>query len=207
MNDTTEHAQPRTSDPERIRALAHPLRLRLLDLLDEHGELTATECAQLTGEGVPACSFHLRMLAKYGYIEAGTRRGRDKPWRTAAASHGSFLPDLDDTASVRAVEALATLMVDREAERIRDWVGAVGSEDPAWVAAATIRKASFWATADELADLSRQIQSLTDRFADRWADPSARPPGARPARLFAVLNPDRHTAAAQPAPRRDGARS
>ena len=58
-----------------------PTRLELLDFLHEAGEATATECSRRLGESVASCSFHLRMLGKYGYIEPAERRGREKPWR------------------------------------------------------------------------------------------------------------------------------
>ncbi len=196
-----------TTDPERIRALTHPLRLVLLDLLNDEGEATATRCSELTGESVPSCSFHLRMLAKYGYVEAAERRGREKPWRLTARRQGAR-PDAGDPASVRAVEALATLTVEQESARIRDWLASAAAQpaqpaEPAQPAqpagpaepagrldAITVIRSSFWATDEELAQLSRELRALTDRFAERWADPSLRPPGARPARLFAVANPD-----------------
>ena len=77
-----EPGQVVATDPATIRALAHPLRLRILALLDDEGEVTATRCAEVTGESVASCSFHLRMLAKYGYVEAADRRGKERPWRS-----------------------------------------------------------------------------------------------------------------------------
>lgn len=67
-----------------LRALAHPLRLRLLGLLAAAGTLTSTEAARHTGENSANCSFHLRLLAKYGFVEqaAGPDR-RARPWRLA----------------------------------------------------------------------------------------------------------------------------
>ena len=84
------------SDPARIRALAHPLRLELLDHLRDAGEATATECAAQVGESVASCSFHLRMLAKYGFLERAERRGKEKPWRIAReAANLNSRPDPD----------------------------------------------------------------------------------------------------------------
>lgn len=177
------------ADPERIRALAHPLRLHLLDLLDDEGEATATRCAEVTGESVASCSFHLRILAKYGFIEPTVRRGREKPWRPVSRRR-SFRPDFDDPASLRAVGALAELTLHSEVERIRSWLATAQDESAAWRDGVALRKASFWATADELAQLRHDIEALAERFTDRWDDPSSRPEGSRPARLFAVLNPD-----------------
>jgi len=182
-------ADDRITDPERVRALAHPLRLALLDLLDDEGEATATRCAEVTGESVASCSFHLRILAKYGYIEPGERRGREKPWRPVNRRR-TFRPDYDDPASLRAVGALAELTVLGEAERIRNWLTTVPREPEPWHDAVTITRSAFWATAEEMAALRREIEALTDRFTGRWDDPSLRPDGSRPARLFAVLNPD-----------------
>ena len=179
----------RITDPTRIRALSHPLRLRLLDLLAEEGTATATRCAELTGESVASCSFHLRMLAKYGFIEPAERVGREKPWQLTARSR-DIRPDFDDPASVRAVEVMAGLYVEHEVERIRTWLATGPSESPDWVHASTITGSAFWATLEELAEVSRTLQSLTDRFEGRGTDPSLRPPDARPVRLFGVTSVD-----------------
>ncbi|MGH8776789.1 MAG: helix-turn-helix domain-containing protein [Jiangellaceae bacterium] len=179
----------RITDPQSIRALAHPLRLQLIDVLGEEPELTATRCAELTGESVASCSFHLRMLAKYGYVEPGERRGREKPWRLVS-SRQDMRPDVDDAASVRAVEALAAVVVEREAARTLGWLRRMPNEAPDWVDASTISRSSFWATAEELAEVSATLQAIAERFAGRWEKPGERPEGARPVRVFATAMPD-----------------
>jgi hypothetical protein len=65
-----------------LRGLAHPIRLQLLALLAGEGALTSTRASALTGETVANCSFHLRQLAKYGFVEPtdGDDR-RHHPWR------------------------------------------------------------------------------------------------------------------------------
>lgn len=186
----------RSTDPARIRALAHPLRLELLDLLGERGELTATECAEAVGDSVASCSFHLRTLEKYGYIERAEPRGREKPWRVVAGENRDARPDPSVPGSMFAVQELASLTVAREAERVRGYIASAAEEPDEWVQATTITTSSFWATAEELAELSEAVQRLTDRFAGRGGDPAARPDGARHARLFAAVHPD-----AEPAPR------
>lgn len=178
-----------TSDPERLRALAHPLRLRILTLLDDEGEVTATRCAEVTGESVASCSFHLRMLAKYGFVEAADRRGKERPWRAVGQGRQTrFDPDVPG--SLPAAGAVAALLLDQEADRVRDWLARSGSEAPEWLLASTLTTASFWATQEELADLAREVEGLTDRFAGRWDDPSLRPAGSRPARLLGIVNAD-----------------
>src|SRR6478735_6747999 len=106
-----------TSDPERMRALAHPLRLRLLSLLDDEGEATATRCAEVTGESVASCSFHLRMLAKYGFVEPAERRGREKPWRAVGQGRTTrFDPDVPG--SLVAAGEVAALQLDELARAV-----------------------------------------------------------------------------------------
>ncbi|WP_344621629.1 helix-turn-helix domain-containing protein, partial [Kitasatospora arboriphila] len=88
---TEEHPAPdvpptvQLSDPRALKAYAHPTRMALVGLLRREGPLTATRAAELIGESVASCSFHLRQLAKYGLVEeAGGGRGREKPWRATA---------------------------------------------------------------------------------------------------------------------------
>ena len=70
------------TDPKAMRAMAHPARLSLLEALAHHGQLTATEAAEHVGESPSNCSFHLRQLAKYGFVEeAEGGTGRQRPWR------------------------------------------------------------------------------------------------------------------------------
>lgn len=178
-----------TSDPERIRALAHPLRLELLEHLRSVGEATATECAGRVGESVASCSFHLRMLAKYGFIERAPSRGREKPWRLVGEGFDAR-PDPEVPGSLPAVRELGTLSVTREADRVLRFLSQVDREPEEWLQALTVTFQSFWVTAEELAELAEQLQSLTRRFDERTTDPALRPAGARPSRLFATLNPD-----------------
>ncbi len=177
------------SDPARLRALAHPIRVRLFDLLTDRVELTATECAELTGESPASCSFHLRMLEKYGYIERAASRGREKPWKLAAPGW-DMRPDPAQPGSLRAVWEIALLGLDAEWQRARDFFAHAEAEPDEWIQASTLTRSSFWATADELAQLSRDLQGITDRFAGRSADAALRPPGARLARMVALANPE-----------------
>ena len=74
------------TDPVALRALAHPLRLRLLQLLrDRRGPATGAELAQATGESTASVSYHLSVLHQHGFVEPDPEPGatkRHKPWRT-----------------------------------------------------------------------------------------------------------------------------
>ena len=173
--------------PERIRALAHPVRLEILDLLDRLGEATATECAHATGQTVANCSFHLRTLAKYGFVEEGERRGRERPWRPAPGGY-DLRPDVEVPEAVRASDELALLTIERESRRLHAYYSRAHAEPLRWRRAAAMIADTVWATPEELTALAEDIADMVAALADR--DPADRPEAARPARVLAVVNPE-----------------
>lgn len=180
------------SDPTRVRALAHPVRLDLLSFLDDVGEATATECAVHLGQTVANCSFHLRTLAKAGFIEPGEPRGRERPWR-AVARERTFTADPLDPASRRAVLELGEIAVRREADRYIDHLRHAdqsGAADPDLVPLTRSMSSAFWATPAETQELTDTLTALFDRFEGRSVDPALRPAGARLMRMFSAMNPD-----------------
>ena len=171
------------SQTDAIKAMTHPLRLRLLDLFGAGVELTATQCAARTGESVASCSFHLRQLEKYGHVERAEPHGKERPWR--AVSRGfSVRPDLADSESWPAAKAFGSMFVAEQFGRLQRWFADADRDDPDWIYASTQTHQEYWATRDELDDLSRRLEELTERFRGRSEDPSKRPPGARRAHLF-----------------------
>src|SRR4051812_4794986 len=100
----------RVSDTRALRALAHPLRVRLYEFVSREGTLTTTQASVLTGESTASCSFHLRQLAKYGFIEeAPGGRGRERPWRRTSAANqfGHVAADPDFAAAAELAGAIA----------------------------------------------------------------------------------------------------
>ena len=74
---------PEVTDPRALRALAHPIRLALLEALADAGTLTATQAGEAIGEIPASASFHLRQLEKYGHVEeagAGTGASARGSW-------------------------------------------------------------------------------------------------------------------------------
>jgi len=177
------------TDPERIRALAHPVRLELLEHLGDVEEATATESASAVGESVASCSFHLRMLAKYGYIEPAPRRGREKPWRLAERGH-DLRPSPEVSGSLRAVAELASLTVTREADRLQRFYAGADAEPDEWIQATTLTSGSTWLTAAEAARVSRALQEALAEFPARTADPASRPARSRRFRVLGSLAPE-----------------
>ncbi|WP_214409424.1 winged helix-turn-helix domain-containing protein [Sphaerisporangium fuscum] len=71
-------------DPQTLKAVAHPLRIRLLGALRVDGPATATELAARFGESSGSTSYHLRQLARYGFVEEDPeqRDARERRWRS-----------------------------------------------------------------------------------------------------------------------------
>ena len=57
------------TDSQTLRALTHPVRIALIEALLLGGAMTATEVGERISESPTTCSFHLRQLAKYGFVE------------------------------------------------------------------------------------------------------------------------------------------
>ena len=102
--------------PEQLKALGHPLRVRVLEMLGQEGEwqLTNRELAQRLGVDPGHLHFHVRMLLKAGLIElaANGKRGREKPYR-AVARVFRVAPELLASAGAQDVQAAMIDQVQR----------------------------------------------------------------------------------------------
>jgi DNA-binding transcriptional ArsR family regulator len=171
-----------------MRALAHPLRLQLLELIGREGALTATAAAELTGESVPSCSFHLRQLAKYGFIEGAPAAGpREKPWRLVSA--GYSWPTTDDgNASFATARALTGVFVQREFDALQHWLDRVPGETREWQEAAAIEQGLLYLDVEQLAWVRSELEDLIQRAAQASED--HRTAEARPVRIFTAAFPE-----------------
>jgi Helix-turn-helix domain len=190
LSAVTEEMPGRVTDPLALRALSHPLRWRLIELLRLEDSATATRCAQATGESVASCSYHLGILAKYGFVEpADPGRGREKPWRITNRRLSISTEGLDPEAAM-AAEIVNEVFLDHELGRMKEAFRRIDREPQAWRERSGVRSRTPYLTPDELAGMRQEIQAVLERYADREADPTARPRGSRPVRLvFATYLP------------------
>jgi DNA-binding transcriptional ArsR family regulator len=190
-NDSKSGARPTrqvVTDARAMRALAHPLRVALLDAMRRDGETTATRAADLLGESPGNMSWHLQTLAKYGFVEeTGEGRGRSRPWRVTSDSQ-TFETGLADPETATAGEALERTFLERAYSQMRDWWTRRLTYPVKWRRAAFMTDSVRYLTASELADVLVEIQAIHDRYADR-DDPAQRPKGALPVRLHAHGHP------------------
>jgi DNA-binding transcriptional ArsR family regulator len=169
-----------------MRALAHPVRIRLLEELTFRGPLTATQAADHVGESPSSCSFHLRTLAKYGFVEeAGGGTGRQRPWRVVSlGNRWRTGPDTEATTRT-AGEALAAQVRRRDQELFDDYRAHQDELPGEWADAAIHATFGSWLTAEELADIGERLIETWRPYLERLRDPSARPPGSRLVHMFA----------------------
>ena len=158
-----------------MRALAHPVRLALLEVLADASSLTATEAGELVGESPANASFHLRQLAKYGFVEeAEGGTGRRRPWRLKHL--GMRFSDVQpDPEAARAARALSDVMRERYLARAARAFQESRALPEEWRQGTQLNQMRFYLTAEELAELDAQmVDFLLARHADRRTH---RPPG------------------------------
>ncbi len=171
-------------DPRALRAIAHPVRLRLLEELMIAGTATATELAERIGESPANSSWHLRQLARYGYVEeAGGGSGRQRPWRLVVQTRS--WGEADSPEAAVAGDAAAELLFGREYQALRAWFGSRRAEPSQWRQAAFANMSQAWLSAAELERISAEIEAIYTRYLDRFTDEGRRPDDARLVRLVA----------------------
>jgi hypothetical protein len=175
------------TDALALRALAHPIRWKLMDVLTTEGTVTATRCSELTGESTATCSYHLGMLAKYGYItRVAGAHWREKPWRLVRSDLSLSAAGLDDEQAA-ASRAAAAAYLDYEVTRLKDSLR-VGPEDVAGSQLAhKIMATTAWLTVEEVEQAMAEIGQVLDKYGDRGKAASDRPENARPTRLLAAV--------------------
>lgn len=179
------------TDPAALRALAHPLRARLLGLLRREGSLTASEAGRRVGESSGSCSYHLRQLARFGLVEAAPGgHGRERPWR-ATALHVSWPGVAPTPEAAAAAETFERFVVESQLRKLLDWVATRGSEPPEWQDAAAFGDTLLYLTADELAGLRDALLALAAPFRERTGELESRPAGARPVVFLQFAFPTR----------------
>ena len=170
-----ERAHIRAS-PEQVRAIVHPIRMRIVDALRDEGPSTATRLAALLGESTGATSYHLRVLAEAGVIEEDPDRGnaRDRWWRRAQLL---YIPtDAEDPAG-RAVELSARhLYLSRDEEALRQFVEHMDELPADWRGAAFTGNFTVHLTAQELFDFGLEV---LQRIEELRRAPDERPPNAK----------------------------
>ncbi|WP_203991407.1 winged helix-turn-helix domain-containing protein [Sphaerisporangium rufum] len=191
-------------DPRAMRALAHPARVTILRRLQIDGPATATECARAAAVSPSACSYHLRMLAKYGFVAEAPGRGdaRERVWQ--ARQRGWMLAEPDEITPelAEAKNALAGTVVAEMADEVMRYLAGSPRESREWRQAAVFNHMTLRVNADELAELGRRVTEVLEPYLSRNRPGEAAPPDARVVQAVVHLYP-RPAAGRAPAGRQD----
>jgi DNA-binding transcriptional ArsR family regulator len=169
------------TDPQAMRALAHPVRLAVLMHLQRNGPATATTLSPHVGATPSVTSWHLRHLATFGLVidapaeeVPGDRRQR---WWKAVARGFRF-----ESSGDPAAEMLADQMYAMSRRQVDQWMSETRPQlAPEWLRVATLSNTTVRLTLDELSELAGQIDELLAPFVHRGADA---PGEARPVRIL-----------------------
>lgn len=162
-----------TLGPSALKALAHPLRVRILDTLSTHGSLTASGLGALLDESSGSTSYHLRQLAKHGFVREVEGKGtaRERWWERPSGGFSiSTLDNRDDPAALAASRYLNSEFERARESKIRAFLEA--SEPPEqwlaeeWANAAVLSTSSFWATPEQMEHV---IAAWEDFFTEHLA--------------------------------------
>jgi DNA-binding MarR family transcriptional regulator len=180
----------RLTDPKMMRALAHPARIAIWTHIAMRGPTTATECAEVAGLSPSACSYHLRTLARYGFIEedrASAADGRERPWRARLLAL-TMEEGPDESAAWRVANRLLVENLRAEAEEIRTRYLDRKYEYPAdWQAASGEMFSVAHVTPEELDELRAKVLEIMAPYIR--LDKAERSPGALPVRVMLDMFP------------------
>jgi predicted ArsR family transcriptional regulator len=188
-----ESDRPRriVDDPVVIRAMAHPLRLKLHALVGREGSVTAAQAARELGISQALASHHLRQLAKYGFIErAEAGDERERPWRVTSTSY-SWEPAVNDPEGASAADVLERLLAERAVAQLLDWQRRREDWPAPWRQNTGIGQNLVYLTIEEAVELRERLDALITPLVRRRpiGQPEARPADAVPLDLTLLLVP------------------
>jgi DNA-binding transcriptional ArsR family regulator len=155
-----KQARPVLTESSVLEALAHPVRLDVLNYLMSDGPATASVCARAVGDTPSNCSYHLRVLARHGLVRAGeSADGRERPWQTVLTG---FRTDEGEPGSqqARSSAALAAASVQLDQRLVRKHLAHRGELAAEWRAADAYSSYTLRATPAEVRELVDRLDAL-----------------------------------------------
>ena len=163
-------------DPRTLRALAHPLRLKLLGLLRTGGPATVSSLATAVVQAVPLVSYHLRQLAEHGFIEEAPELAKDRRETWWKSSHEftswSMTDFLDTPERLDAIGVLQREILERHFDRIEEFFAGAPSWSREWLDASEMSDLRLTLTPTELKQLTTELWDVINRWRAREPEPS-----------------------------------
>jgi DNA-binding transcriptional ArsR family regulator len=176
----------KVTDPQTLKVITHPLRLRLYEVLVSEGPATAARLSKYVSAAPGSLSYHLRQLAEYGYIEEapelGEKDSRERWWRAVPGGVRWSSDGFADTPGAQeAVASAQRVMAGRQLDRLRAWL-VEGQErwGPEWTDAAISQDALLRLTPGEVRELSADLDAVISKWAVRSRDGKAEGNEERP---------------------------
>jgi DNA-binding transcriptional ArsR family regulator len=179
--------------PESLRGLVHPLRLRLLDLLQADGPATATSLGKRIGQSSGVTSYHLRVLAEHGFIVEDAERGtgRDRWWRAVhrSTSFTFRMPDAPPAPeTVEEAEQFIRLVAEESHRRTLAFISTIASRrDELAGLPWTVSEWPLQLTTDQARELRTAVSELIVRYRRDLADPERRSDTVRAYAVFQLI--------------------
>lgn len=158
----------RLDDPRMLRALAHPVRARILDELTAQGSLRAADIAAELGIPANQASFHLRQLAKYRLVEedaAAARDRRDRVWRATAPE--GYDVDMSELERVPGGRSAAQVYRSHTAARTHALVDSAYGVGRVPDGHRSVGQVALRLDRDEARELAAELTGVVDRWAER----------------------------------------
>jgi DNA-binding transcriptional ArsR family regulator len=157
----------RKLDATSLKALAHPLRVDLLERLRRLGPATATQLAQEMGETSGATSYHLRQLARHGFVEEdealGTRRERWwRPVPNAISIHSLRFRRQAETRE--AADFLMREISQRRLRRLEQWYARSDEWSEEWRDSSEDSDYRVRVTLEQFKELTAELDALVNRY-------------------------------------------
>lgn len=158
----------RITDLGTLKALAHPLRMKLYRLLFVAEVATASQLAEQVDEAVSLVSYHLRKLAEHGLVEEAEPRSadaRERWWQPASQGVTVRDKDFQDAPEkVAAHLAASRLFQEQRSEMYRTYLDERAHWGAEWSAAAYDSESLVRLTAGELAELKKELHDVLKRY-------------------------------------------
>jgi DNA-binding transcriptional ArsR family regulator len=183
--------QDRVLDSGALRALAHPLRVKIYDILSQYGPQTASSLAERLGESSGSTSYHLRALAKHDLIREAEDRGtgRERWWERPVGGVSFANPDAMATPAGRAAtQVVMNEFLRNRNEQLLDFVNhGLSGEDEVWQDGTLISTATARLTPEQSKELALKIMALIDETVDNYRNQTGE--NVRPVTIRADLFP------------------
>ncbi|MDF1478733.1 helix-turn-helix domain-containing protein [Leifsonia sp. H3M29-4] len=184
----------RTLDMEGLKALAHPLRVRIFDTLSTYGQFTASGLAERLDESSGATSYHLRQLEKHGFVREVPGKGtaRERWWERVPGGIALSPDDVERSDAAKAASRVILAEWERTRSRLlNDFLEhgeAELSED--WLRASDISTINLRVTREQFKEITEAWMEFINPFVVRYRGQN--PPGSRPVQVqfnaFPVLD-------------------